>query len=292
MTVHQKLRSFVGTTLAAAMAIASTTGLAASSDTRYLTLAPYSEELGGLSIAFLARDLETGRDYVLEGSDLDTRRAPWSTFKIPNLLIALETGVAPSLEAWRDWEPARRPAAEHWPDVWKEGQTLGTAFGRSSVWYFQDLALEVGGQSYRDRLSEWGYGNTEVPDGSDDFWLGGSLRISVREQVDFLQGLLSDEFAVSPAAIEALDTASKAGEASSQSLHGKTGSGPDNPMNVDGRFSGWYVGYLRRDDRAPVVFALHVSAPSFSALRDFRRPFAVRLLGDAGLASPNVLQAN
>jgi len=47
---------------------------------------------------------------------------------------------------------------------------------------------------------------------------------------------------------------------------------------------GGYVDYLRREGKAPVVFALHVSAPSFSALREFRKTFAVKLLKNAGLA--------
>jgi beta-lactamase class D len=261
-------------------------------ETRYLPADAYAQQLGGLTVSFLARDLETGDDFILEGSDLDTREAPWSTFKIPNLMIALETGVAPSLDEWREWDADRRPAAAHWPDAWKEGQTLGEAFSRSSVWYFQDLALEIGGAVYRERLGAWGYGNADVPDGSDNFWLGASLQISVREQVDFLEGLLTGQLGVSDDTLVSLDAASKAGQASGVSLHGKTGSGPDDPANIDGTFSGWYVGYLRREARAPVVFALHVAAPSFSALRDFRREFSVRLLEDAGLASPGMLAAN
>ncbi len=261
-------------------------------ETRYLPTDAHAQELEGLTVSFLARDLETGDYFVLEGSDIDAREAPWSTFKIPNLLIALEAGVAPSLDTWRDWDADRRPAAAHWPEAWKEGQTLGEAFSRSSVWYFQDLALEIGGSVYREKLEDWGYGNADVPDGTDDFWLGASLQISVREQVDFLEDLLTGKLGVSETTLAALDVASQAGQASGTSLHGKTGSGPDDPANIDGTFSGWYVGYLRREARAPVVFALHVAAPSFSALRDLRRELSLRLLEDAGLAPPGMLAAN
>lgn len=97
----------------------------------------YSADMEGLNVSFLARDMEAGTDHVFYGSDLDTRLPPFSTFKIPNLLIAMETGVAQSLEAWRDWDPAGRNAQAHWPEVWKEGQTLESAFARSTVWYFQ-----------------------------------------------------------------------------------------------------------------------------------------------------------
>lgn len=251
---------------------------------------PYSAELRGLRVDFLARDLATGKEYVLEQSDLDRRHAPWSTFKIPNLLIALETGTAPSLDAWRDWDPVRRPPNSFWPKSWRESQSLGAAFARSAVWYFQDLALEIGGPVYRARLSEWRYGNASVPDRSDDFWLGGSLRISVREQVAFLANLLTGKLNVSDRSLSALDAASIGGKAPGLTLHGKTGTGPDDSANLNGAFSGWYVGYLRRDNAAPVVFAVHVAAPSFGALRDFRKAFSVRMLEAAGFIPAGALQ--
>lgn len=90
--------------------------LPAGGETREIAKHSYRADIASLSVSFLARDLATGAEYVLEGSDLETRHVPWSTFKIPNLVLALETGVAPSLEAWRTWDAGRRPAADHWPD--------------------------------------------------------------------------------------------------------------------------------------------------------------------------------
>ena len=113
--------------------------------------------------SLLARDLATDTDYVLEGSNLDRRYTPLSTFKIANLVIALETGVAASLDDWRAWIPQERPAEPHWPQDWRQGQTLEQAFRRSVVWYFRDLARRIGSDTYRARLSQWGYGNAAAP---------------------------------------------------------------------------------------------------------------------------------
>jgi len=44
--------------------------------------------------------------------------------------------------------------------------------------------------------------------------------------------------------------------------------------------SSWYVGYLRRKDHAPLVFALHVEGASFTAINNFRRAFAEQLIAD------------
>ena len=49
---------------------------------------------------------------------------------------------------------------------------------------------------------------------------------------------------------------------------------------MEGRFEGWYMGYLVREDRAPIVFALHAEASRFGGLRTFRREMAERLLSD------------
>lgn len=80
--------------------------------------------------------------------------------------------------------------------------------------------------------------------------------------------------------LEALDEVSFAGDRADGALHGKTGSGPVELGDMEGRFKGWYVGYLVREDRAPIVFALHAEASSFGGLRTFRREMAERLLSD------------
>jgi beta-lactamase class D len=259
--------------------------LPAAAETRVIEAHRYDDALSGLAVSFLARDLATGTDYVLEGSSLDCRHTPLSTFKIANLVIALETGAAASLDDWRPWIPQERPAEPHWPEAWRQGQTLEQAFRRSAVWYFRDLARKIGSDTYRAKLSAWGYGNAAAPAGSDDFWLDNTLRVSVGEQVGFLEKLVAGRLDVRPQNISALDRASLSGTEGKVAIHGKTGAGPDDPSNADGAFSGWYVGYLRRQSGEPVVFALHVTGPSFRTIAGFRRAFALRLLTDIGLVS-------
>lgn len=268
--------------LGSLMAISTAVPLPAAAETRVIERPAYAATLSGLTVSFLARDLATDTEYVLEGSDVDSRHTPFSTFKIPNLVIALETGAAASLDDWRPWIPQERPAEAYWPQEWRQDQTLGQAFARSAVWYFRDLALEIGSAAYRQRLTDWGYGNATVPEGADDFWLDGSLTVSLREQVEFLERLLDGRLGVRPQIIAALDEASLSVSADDITVHGKTGAGPDDPSNTDGAFSGWYVGYLRRADTAPVVFALHAQGPSFRSIAGFRLAFSLRLLSDVG----------
>ena len=242
---------------------------------------PLANEIGDRDVAFVARDLETGDEFELEGSAHWVRHTPWSTFKIPNLLIALESGAASSLDHERTWNSGRRPAARYWPKTWRRDHTLRSAFKHSTVWYFRDVALDVGAARYRTYLSRWHYGNAQVKQDSDRFWLDRTLKISLGEQVEFLAALLDGKLDVTSSSIEALMAASRAGEVDGFALHGKTGAGPVNPGKFSGAFEGWYVGFIRRPERKPVVFALHAKAPSFQSLRTFRKDFAVRLLKEA-----------
>lgn len=245
-----------------------------------LPLASHAQMIGERQVSFIARDLETRASYVLEGSEPDRRRTPWSSFKIPNLVIALEHGAAESLETALPWDPSERPAADYWPQDWRQDQTLRTAFIRSSAWAFQDLAVEIGTEAYQQILPDWGYGDAEVAVGSDKFWLDHTLEISPREQIIFLERLLQGELGVSEASLAALDEVSLAGQREDGELHGKTGAGPVDLGDQNGRYEGWYVGYLVREDRAPIVFALHAEASSFSGIRTFRREMAERLLSE------------
>ncbi len=230
------------------------------------------------STAFLARDLSDGTTWVLDGSELDQRHSPFSTFKIPNLLIALQTGVEASLDATREWQPDRRPPVVWWPDSWRREHTLRSAFQNSVVWYFRDIALEVGSAHYQQVLRDWSYGNMVAPEGSDNFWVTGELQISVAEQVRFLSNLWQGRLSVSNAELAALSEAARSDERGTTVLHGKTGGG----YGTRGA-EGWYVGYLTRPDRAPVVFALHLNGSNWNSIRDVRKPLAERLLTDAGV---------
>jgi len=238
-------------------------------------------------VAFLALDLEDGTRWVVAPEELDTPRTPWSTFKIPNLLIALDTGAAESLDHSIDWDPERRPAGAHWPDHWAQRQTLASAFRRSALWFFQDLARAIGGTVYRERLIAFAYGNANAPDGSDIFWLDGTLTISLREQVRFLAALLRDELPVNPKALAALREVARLDERGGHRLYGKTGAGPASPDDFDGPFRGWLVGWVERPERAPVVYALFVDGPDWDSIARFRREAAERLLTDTGAWPPS-----
>jgi beta-lactamase class D len=239
-------------------------------------------ELDGRDAIFYAIDLEDGRRYAWAPERADERHTPYSTFKIPNFLIALETGVAGSVDEIRQRDPGRRPAQPWWSEAWREDQDLAQAFRRSTVWYFQELALQVGGPRYREMLRAFSYGNAMAPDDDDRFWLVGPLAISPREQAEFIVRLVQGDLPLRPETVAALREVSLLEERDGHRLHGKTGSGPVAGGDMDGPFAGWLVGWVERPDAAPVAYALYVRGPRFESIRAFRGEMARDFLGRIG----------
>lgn len=246
---------------------------------------PEAEFFAGNDTVVYLEDLQNGRVYAVQPQRIKDRHPPFSSFKIPNLLIALETGALDGLDSPIPYHPEQRPAFEFWPADWAQDQTLRTAFRRSAAWAFQDLALLVGDEAYQGYLSHFSYGN-EVGKG-DEFWLDRSLQVSPKEQVDFLRKLLTNQLEVAPLHLELLREVAQAKSVEGFTLYGKTGAGPLKANDFSGPFQGWYVGWLERPGQAPLAFALWTQGPSFEAIRDYRRQAVERLLEESGFLPLN-----
>ncbi len=178
------------------------------------------------------------------------RFVPASTFKIPNTLIGLETGVLPMQLAW-DGVVRGNPG-------WDRDQDLASAFKASAAWYYQEMARRVGLEREKSWVVKLDYGNMHVGDRVDQFWLDGPLKISPREQVLFLRRLHDDELPVRASSRRKLIRIMDQGEG----IHAKTGWARTPAMEY-----GWYVGWQDRTD-GPVYFALLITQPP-PAPKDF-----------------------
>lgn len=174
------------------------------------------------------------------------RFRPASTFKIPNTVIALETGVAAGLDFRLPWDSVQGPRTGFFPDSWARDHTLRSAFRGSVVWYYQEIARRVGAQRMRDWLRRLDYGNASIAGGMDGFWLTGGLRISPDEQVSFLRRLLTGQPGVSASTLAALRDVALLETGTGWRLFGKTGTSEVTPT----RENGWIVGWLEHGDGA------------------------------------------
>lgn len=204
----------------------------------------------GYEGALVLQDLQTGAFLRHNPERAALRLPPQSTFKIPNALIALDTGVADGPDFALKWDGT----VSTWPG-WNQDQTLASAIKHSVVWYFQELARRIGPERMQLYLKSLDYGNADISVGVDRFWLSGSLAISAEEQVSFLGKLAQGKLPVGGRAMEQVRAMLELGKNGQATLYGKTGT-----QVRDGQFTlGWFVGWLENQGRL-YVFATNIAA--------------------------------
>ena len=190
-------------------------------------LAPYFKPFPAGAIVIY--DLKRGRYLRHDEARCRERFSPFSTFKIPNSLIGLDSGVIADAEFRIKWDAKKYPA--HSQDTlpfsaWWQDQTLRTAFKRSVVWYYRELALRVGERRMKEYVRKLGYGNGDASGPVNNFWLGSSLKVSADEQVDFLKRFYKEELPVSKRSTAIVKEIMTLEETPDYKLSGKTGGGP------------------------------------------------------------------
>lgn len=205
-------------------------------------------------------DQATG-EVLHQDGQCEGRYTPVSSFKLPLALMGYDAGILVD---------QHNPA---WP--YRDGYTLNkdddrgiidptTWESRSVVWYSQKLTAAMGLEKFRDYVTMFNYGNMDVNGdaGKDNAlmrsWLMSSLQISPIEQVEFVRGVLSQKFKITPRAYEmtmAIIPEFKA--ENGWTVKGKTGSGW--LLNAAGaqdktKPQGWFVGWAEKGNRK-IVFA-------------------------------------
>src|SRR5690348_5601689 len=127
-------------------------------------------------------------DYLIIASDKvrsGEAKLPASTFKIPNSIIALETGVVadPDKDVFK-WDGVTRSI-----EAWNKDHTMRSAIAASAVPVYQEIARRIGAERMQKYVDLLDYGNHDIGGGIDQFWLTGNMRIDPIQQVDFVDRL-------------------------------------------------------------------------------------------------------
>jgi len=154
-----------------------------------------------------------------------TRYTPWSTFKIPNSVIALETGAVLDVDEVIKWDEKKYPKEDWWPATWEGDQTLRSGIQYSTVPLYRTVAVRVGAEKMHAYIQDFNYGNMDVSSGLDDFWLNGSIQISAMEQVTFLRKFYNHDLGVSAGSIDAVKEILLRESTDNYSFSYKTGAG-------------------------------------------------------------------
>ncbi len=190
----------------------------------------------GVKGTFLLYHLENDALTVYNEERADKTYLPASTFKILNSLIALETEVIKDQCEVIEWDRKRRRF-----DQWNQDQTLQTAFRYSVVWAYQELARRIGKKQMKHWVDKTQYGNRDIAGEIDTFWLDGELRISPREQLEFVKKLYKNELPFSQRNMDIVKEIMIVEQTPKYILRGKTGW-----LGIGLPQIGWFVGYLEK----------------------------------------------
>lgn len=228
---------------------------------------------------FVLLNQNTGTYETINKLRSTKRLSPFSTFKIPNSLIAIELGVVKTLEQKLDFDRPSFPVQSWWPKTWYQTSlNLKEAFQHSALPIYQHIAVKIGEEDMGRHLSKFEFGNTDISSGIDTFWLNGSLKISAKEQVDFLYKLNNYKLPLSDTTITTLKKIMLVEETDQYRLYAKTGGG----YIAKERALGWYVGFVE-NNAGVFYFALNLEKPTFDTLKDKRKSMAIQQLKKAGV---------
>lgn len=205
-----------------------------------------SSYFGNYSGAFVLYDYNNKYYIKHNAEQCSTKFSPCSTFKIPNSLIGLQTGVIKDENFVIPWDSVTRDREELNRD-----HDLKSAIKYSVVWYYQELARQVGEERMRTYIDTLQYGNMDISGGIDKFWLDNSLKISADEQVEFMHKLYTDSLPFSKQNMDIVkkiliqDTLENGAVFS-----GKTGS--------NGKDLGWFVGTVQLGSNI-YIFATNIT---------------------------------
>ena len=211
-------------------------------------------------------------DYLIIASDKvrsGEGKLPASTFKIPNSIIALETGVVedPDKDVFK-WDGVTRSI-----EPWNKDHTLRSAIAVSAVPVYQEIARRIGAERMQKYVDLFDYGNRDIGGGIDQFWLTGNLRIDPIQQIDFVDRLRRGVLPVSKRSQELtrdILTVTKVGDATLRTKSGLLGAEQGKPS------LGWMVGWVEKGRPADRVRDEH----GLQGAKPHRRPH------DGGAAMP------
>jgi beta-lactamase class D len=172
-------------------------------------------------------------------TEIHNKSLPASTFKIINLLIALETKTIKNENEIIKWVGTTDTIKYGYrPEIYHD-MTVKEAFEVSAGWVFIELAKKIGRDNYKKYLSKCKYGNLNLSQKETDFWNFGNLAISLINQVEFIKKLCEGNLPFASRNIEIVKKVMIAEQNENYTIRAKTGWTRENNINT-----GWWVGYL------------------------------------------------
>ncbi|MDV7765913.1 class D beta-lactamase [Peribacillus sp. CSMR9] len=195
------------------------------------------ESFAGVEGTTVIQNLKNDKVYIYNKQRSNVRYTPESTFKVANALIGLQTKAVSDEYEVKRWDGVIREFED-----WNRDHTLASGMRHSVIWYYQEMARDIGAEKMQQYINLIDYGNRDISGGIDHFWLDSSIKISAREQVQFIENLVEEKLPIDKQHMRTVKRIMIYEEADSYVLHGKTGT------RLSDMGLGWYVGYIETDE--------------------------------------------
>ncbi len=239
----------------------------------------YFEAYGIKDGCFILRDNNHESIHYYNKDRCVKRFMPASTFKVFNSLVALETAVAPDDQLMIKWDGIVRDRTELNKDM-----NMREAFKVSNIAYYQEIARRIGSVKMQHYLDTCKYGNMNMGNKIDSFWINDSLKISADEQTGLLKRMYFFELPMAERTQRIVKTMMLQEQTPAYNLYYKTGTG-----KVGDKWLYWVVGFaenvvhvkekegsMNKSDvrNYPYFFAMNFEMPIADTSKDW---FKVRL---------------
>jgi beta-lactamase class D len=209
--------------------------------------------------SILFYDLQEDKYYSNDFEWSKKGQLPASTFKIPNSIIALETGIIEHDSTIIIWDGEKRRNKN-----WEQDLIFRDVLHFSCVPCYQKIAKEIGVEKMREYLDLFNYGSINVDSTNlDMFWLEGKSRINQFQQIGFLKTFYQSQLAISNRTEKIMKRMMVIEENSELKTSGKTGWSYSNEKD-----NGWFVGYMESHEKI-YFFATNISPKENSDINLF-----------------------
>jgi beta-lactamase class D len=181
-------------------------------------------------------DLRRNKYLIYDRERFDRQFVPASTSKIIHSLVFLDSGALGNENETIKWDGVKRSV-----EAWNQDHNLRSAIKVSAVWFYVEASKRVGQVKMQKYYDAANYGNRNTGGFGVDYWNKGDLRITPREQIDFLVRFYENRLPFAPSALATVKDILIQEKTDKYVLRGKTGWSNDYTPQV-----GWYVGYVER----------------------------------------------
>jgi beta-lactamase class D/D-alanyl-D-alanine dipeptidase len=181
-------------------------------------------------------DLRKNKYTIYDRERMNKGFVPASTSKIIHSLIFLETGALKDENETLKWDGTKRQVA-----AWNQDHDLRSALKVSAVWFYVEASKRVGREKMQEFYDAANYGNRNTNGFGVDYWNSGDLRVTPKEQIDFLVRLYENRLPFSARTTEIVKDILIFEKTDKYILRAKTGWSNAFTPQV-----GWFVGYVEK----------------------------------------------